>query len=164
MNAYEYQIQAQRTECDQHASAKRIADTGVPMVRVMHAALGLTGEVGELAAAVEHWVYYRQELDRNNVKEELGDCLWYIAEMCNALDFNLEDVMGANLRKLKQRYPEKYQDALAEEQARNRAAERQVMLSSDYPRFCTRCAFTPVHKNNAIGICPNCIKPEEVTG
>ena len=170
MEGYDYQIAAGRTECDQQAAAERIYDQGLRAVRTMHAVLGLTGEVGELSTAVEKWLYYRQNLDRANVKEELGDCLWYIAELCRALDLSLTDVMDCNLAKLKLRYPERYKDELAEERVRNRVAERKAMLESDreyrltpdYPRLCTRCTFTPVHKSNAIGVCPNCIKPGEV--
>jgi len=125
----------------------------------------MTGEVGELAAAVERWIYYGQELDRANVKEELGDLLWYIAECCNAMDFDLQNVMECNIAKLKKRYPAKYDGERAKEENRNRPAERaevsaeEYRLTPDYPRLCVRCGFTPVHKSNALGICPNCIKP-----
>jgi hypothetical protein len=68
-----YQRLAARTECDQEKVARRMAgpypadpeslgvSTLLP-VRVNHGVLGLAGEVGELAAAVERWLYYGHEL------------------------------------------------------------------------------------------------------
>lgn len=40
-----------------------------------------------------------------HLKEELGDCLWMIAEACVALDITLRSVMEANIEKLWERYP-----------------------------------------------------------
>lgn len=126
----EYQRLAARTECDQEASRLRIVGgelrndlAGLTPVRLNHAVIGLVGEVGELAAEVEHWLYYGQPLDDGNVHEELGDCLWYIALACNALGLDLGRVMEANVAKLRARYPEKYSDERAKEANRDRAAE-----------------------------------------
>ena len=40
------------------------------------------------------------------LKKELGDICWYIAETATALDLSLEDIMAANIEKLRKRYPE----------------------------------------------------------
>jgi NTP pyrophosphatase (non-canonical NTP hydrolase) len=87
----------------------------------------MTGEVGELATAIEKWMWYGQVLDQTNIKEELGDLLWYIAELCNALNLNLADVMDCNIAKLQKRYPEKFTEQLAAEENRDRAAEREAI-------------------------------------
>lgn len=47
--------------------------------------LGMIGELGELATAVE-------KVDIQNIKKELGDCLWYITATCNELGIPLEQV------------------------------------------------------------------------
>ena len=47
----------------------------------------------------------KEELYRE-LKKELGDCLWMIAEACFALDFSMDEVMQLNIDKLKARYPE----------------------------------------------------------
>lgn len=46
------------------------------------------------------------EFDKEHIKKELGDCLWMIAEACEALDLDMDDVMQTNIDKLKARYPE----------------------------------------------------------
>jgi NTP pyrophosphatase (non-canonical NTP hydrolase) len=79
-------------------------------------ALGLNGESGEVAEIVKKIV--RKGLDfklltdqtilepdslRSQIKAELGDCLWYIAQTCDQCNFDLEEVAQANIDKLTQR-------------------------------------------------------------
>lgn len=140
MNPSEYQRAAARTECDQRHSLGRFNATAVHPggledwllpVRLNHAVIGLAGEAGELAGLVEKWLYYGQALDPARWKDELGDCLWYIALACNALGLDLGEVMEANIRKLRARYPEGYADALAAErdrQAEAAALEQQALV------------------------------------
>lgn len=136
MNPREYQNLAGQTECDEEAASRRrsLYDVGAgkklpPLLatRLSHAAFGLSTETGELTDALKKWLYYGQNLDTANIKEELGDCLWYIALACNALGFNMNEVMEANIAKLRQRYPEKYTDAQAAEENRDRRAEKKVL-------------------------------------
>ena len=37
------------------------------------------------------------------IKKELGDVLWYLANLCNELDFTLNEVAEENLEKLNNR-------------------------------------------------------------
>ena len=53
--------------------------------RVDHAMRGLVTEVGELVDAYKRHLYYGEELDIVNIKEEIGDCFWYIALASDAL-------------------------------------------------------------------------------
>lgn len=62
MNLNNYQKLAGRTECDQVAARYRINSGEVPSkcllpTRLLHACIGLSGEVGKLAGAVERWLY-----------------------------------------------------------------------------------------------------------
>ena len=68
--------------------------------------MGLCGESGEVIDIVKKHLHHGHELDKKHIFEELGDVMWYIAELCTTLDFKLEDVMIANIEKLKKRYPE----------------------------------------------------------
>jgi len=72
----------------------------------MHAVLGIVTEAGELADAMKKNLAYRKELDTVNIKEELGDLMFYIQMACNHFGFKLEDVIETNIRKLQRRYPE----------------------------------------------------------
>lgn len=77
---------------------------------LQHAAIGLAGEVGELADTVKRFVFYRQQLDKENVVEELGDILWYLALAATAVGADLGKLAEQNIDKLKRRYPHHYTD------------------------------------------------------
>ena len=59
------------------------------------------------------------ELDKEHLAKELGDIAWYLAEAATALDMDLEDILQANLDKLRNRYPEGFSC----EKSRNRREE-----------------------------------------
>lgn len=69
-------------------------------------ALGLVGEAGEVAEHIKKAVFHRHAIDREKLKKELGDVLWYAAALCTNLDLTMEEVMTGNIEKLQQRYPE----------------------------------------------------------
>lgn len=77
---------------------------------LMHATLGIAGEAGEIVDAVKKSVIYGKELDVANMREEIGDIMWYIALACRTLDFDLDELLDENIAKLAKRYPEKYTD------------------------------------------------------
>lgn len=70
-----------------------------------HALHGMVGEVGELHSIYQK-AYQGHEFDNEHAKKELGDLLWFIAEYCTAIGWNLDSVMQLNIDKLKVRYPE----------------------------------------------------------
>lgn len=132
MTPNKYQQLASRTICPQDKPLPRLSALsksleGYEGVKLLHAVIGLTGEVGELAGAVEKYAYYGQPLDETNIKEELGDILWYVAEACEALDIGMADVMEANIRKLRLRFPDKYTNEDAKEENRDRQAEAKAI-------------------------------------
>lgn len=73
---------------------------------LLDGALGLTGEAGEVAEIIKKTEFQGHWLDKNKLKEELGDIMWYIALIATTLDISIEDIMVANINKLKARYPE----------------------------------------------------------
>ena len=74
---------------------------------IVYPTLGLTNEAGEVAGKVKKIFRDRggvvSEDDRVALTLELGDVLWYLAELCTQLGINLDDVAAANLRKLEDR-------------------------------------------------------------
>lgn len=76
--------------------------------RLLHAAIGLVTESGEFIDALKKFLFYGRSLDRVNLKEELGDILWYAAVAMSALDTTFEEEMDRVIRKLRTRYPEKF--------------------------------------------------------
>lgn len=73
---------------------------------LINGVMGLCGESGEAIDIVKKWLAQGHELDREKLAKELGDIAWYLAETAYALDLPLEDVLQANIDKLKKRYPE----------------------------------------------------------
>lgn len=76
-----------------------------PHDRLYHAVFGLASEAGEVAGILQK-VYQGHTLDIPHMDKELGDCLWMIAEACEALGTDMDYVMQLNIDKLKARYPE----------------------------------------------------------
>ncbi|UTH13308.1 nucleoside triphosphate pyrophosphohydrolase family protein [Macrococcus equipercicus] len=74
-------------------------------------ALGLTGEAGEVADQIKKHVFHGHQLDRDELKKELGDVLWYIANLAAVNGIELAEVAELNINKLKKRYPEGFSQA-----------------------------------------------------
>jgi NTP pyrophosphatase (non-canonical NTP hydrolase) len=70
------------------------------------AALGLTGEAGEVAELVKKWFAHGHPEDKDKLVKELGDVLWYVAEMASRCDIRLDSIAEQNIAKLKARYPD----------------------------------------------------------
>lgn len=70
-----------------------------------HALFGMASEVGEL-----HGIYQKSYqghlIDDVHVQKELGDLLWFVAEICTANGWTLETIARMNIEKLKARYPD----------------------------------------------------------
>lgn len=86
--------------------AQRTSNTHAPSAKVGNGLLGLCGEVGECADLWKKAIYQGHEFDRLHCAKELGDVLWYVAELAVGLGYTLEDVAQMNIDKLKARYPD----------------------------------------------------------
>lgn len=85
---------------------------------LMHMAIGICGEAGELIDAIKKQVIYRKSLDRENVIEELGDLEFYMEGMRQGLDVSREECIAANIAKLSKRYESlQYSDSAAQNRA-----------------------------------------------
>lgn len=106
MDANEYQKYALRTQ-------KADRD---PRDRLIVSMMGLCGEAGEASNIVKKHVFHGHDLDREHLKEELGDVAWYLAAAADAIGVSLNDILQANIDKLYARYP----GGFDEERSRNR--------------------------------------------
>lgn len=90
----------------------------------LHMVLGMQTEAAEIADVYKKCIAYKKPLDFVNIKEELGDLMWYIANICNMNGWDLRDIMQTNIDKLSSRYPEKF----TEENAINRDIEKERFI------------------------------------
>ncbi len=71
---------------------------------IVYPTLGLTNEAGEFAGKVKKIFRDKNgvidDADREALKQELGDVLWYLAQIATELGVTLEDVASSNLTKL----------------------------------------------------------------
>lgn len=71
---------------------------------LLHMAVGVAGEAGELLDAVKKAVIYRKPLDVENMTEELSDIEFYLEGIRQILKVSREQVIEANIAKLSVRY------------------------------------------------------------
>ncbi|HLV36833.1 MAG TPA: nucleoside triphosphate pyrophosphohydrolase family protein, partial [Spirillospora sp.] len=71
---------------------------------IVYPTLGLVNEAGEVAGKIKKNFRDRDgeitDDDREALKGELGDVLWYLTQICTNLGLTLEEVAEANLDKL----------------------------------------------------------------
>lgn len=96
MTLNEYQDLAQRT------SNKALDMKG----HLFNGVLGLAGEAGECADLLKKHYYQDGRNFVDDLEDELGDVLWYVAESAKAMGLSLEEVAQRNIDKLRKRYPQ----------------------------------------------------------
>lgn len=119
---------AVRTECDYTPVIGRVVNPKT--LALIHGAMGLATESGEFLDSVKKHIFYGAPLDIVNLKEEMGDLLWYLAILANMMgEANFTNILQANIEKLRARYPEKF----TEEKAGNRnfPVEREILSKWD---------------------------------
>lgn len=80
-------------------------------------ALGLAGESGEVVDTIKKVAYHSKPMSpelRVKLLYELGDIMWYIANLAEALNSNLDEVCDMVIAKLKERYPDGFNEQRAE--------------------------------------------------
>lgn len=90
---------------------------------LLHAAIGLAGEAGELLDAVRKHVFEGQPLVEDDVIEELGDLCFYLEAACQAIQMSRADIEELNMAKLFERYKDGYSDQQAQDRADKAGAE-----------------------------------------
>ena len=85
---------------------------GLPVHRLLTAALGLGSETGEFVEIVKKMFLQGKPPSEDNIfhmKRELGDIMWYWTTACAALDLDPYEVISENQEKLASRYGEKFE-------------------------------------------------------
>lgn len=159
----QYQKEAARTEASQWSAWQRLSgmeakagsmDNEHPMVkaiRLMHGIIGIINELGEITSEIQRRYWYGKPITDEDmakkIKDEAGDLLWHLQQVLSSFGVKLEDVLLANLAKLKVRYPNAgWEWDKAQEENRDRAKEAEVQqnpcveVADDYDRSRQRYA------------------------
>lgn len=99
MKLNEYQALARRTQNHELLMCEKES----------HALHGLSGEVGEIHSIYQK-IYQGHNKDYNKIIDEMGDLLWFVAELADALCVSLDHVAEHNIEKLRKRYPEGFSE------------------------------------------------------
>lgn len=92
---------------------------------LLHMAMGIAGEAGELLDAVKKHVIYDKPLDIENVVEEKGDIEFYMEGMRSALGITRDQTIQANTDKLLTGSNARYKLGTYSDQAAQDRADKQ---------------------------------------
>lgn len=95
MNLQDYQKNINRAIPD-HTSKKD---------EVLHWAIGLSEECGEVMSVLKHHFYGGEDLNKEELAKEVGDVLWYLSMLCTSCDINIDVAAELNVAKLEHRFP-----------------------------------------------------------
>ncbi len=93
MDLNEYQKLCQKTAVKIRNKEKELMTWG----------LGVSGEAGDVAGCIKKTIIHRDN-QKEGIRENVGDTLWYLAMICNFFGWNLEDIMKENIKKLEKRH------------------------------------------------------------
>ena len=98
MDFDEYQEKAQLT--DQFPDKKRDGALMIPL-------LGIAGETGTLLSEFKKKIRDKESYEgfKDRAEEELGDILWYLANVASHLGLSLSSIAAKNLHKTQERWP-----------------------------------------------------------
>ena len=78
--------------------------------RIIYPTLGLAGEAGEVCEKIKKALRDAEgkidNIRAHEIKLELGDVLWYIANLAEDLNITLDDIAEENIKKLRLRQEE----------------------------------------------------------
>ncbi|MBU0646368.1 nucleoside triphosphate pyrophosphohydrolase family protein [Patescibacteria group bacterium] len=98
MDFNEYQTESRKTA--KYTEGEAANFKGLPIYPV----LGLVGEAGEVAEKMKKIIRDNNGVIDQERKDllikEIGDVLWYTAQLCTDLDLSMDDVAQTNLDKL----------------------------------------------------------------
>lgn len=90
---------------------------------LIHMAMGVSGEAGELLDAIKKPTIYRKPIDMENVIEELGDLEFFMERIRQMTGITREQTIQANIAKLGKRYS---QGTYSNTQAQVRADKQEL--------------------------------------
>lgn len=89
-------------------AAQRTSSTTTSQDKILNGLLGIFGEGGECSDIYKKYLYQGHPPEKEHMKKELGDVMWYVAELATGLGMTLDEIAQMNIDKLQVRYPVKF--------------------------------------------------------
>lgn len=86
-------------------------------------AMGLAGEAGEVTDYLKKVLFHDHDLELDVLEKEMGDVLWYLANLASEYNTTLTKIMQKNVDKLRERYPDGFK---TEDSKRRKEYEEQL--------------------------------------
>ena len=91
---------------DPGAGRNRLARLTYDQINLLHGAIGLVTEAGELLDAIKRAIFYGTGFDMANILEEMGDAEFYLDLCRSGAGVSRRKVLRGNTGKLHKRYPD----------------------------------------------------------
>lgn len=111
LSPQEYSARSLTRDLPNYAPILQRLEQNPALMRLNHAASGMSGECGEVLEQVKKAIMYGSPIDRQKLLLECGDVLWYMSVMLDALGSSFGHVMYLNDEKLSKRYPQGFNEA-----------------------------------------------------
>lgn len=105
MESYFYETFRMNLKEYQKACKKTAKKFETPEKEIFTWGLGIAGEAGDIAGCIKK-TYAHDNDQKQGIKENIGDMLWYAAMICNFFNWDFDEVLNENIEKLKKRYPD----------------------------------------------------------
>lgn len=165
MNPETYIENALVTESqDFDAIRARLTDRNI---RLLHCAMGVATEAGELLDAIKKALFYGREVDTVNFSEEMFDVTWYLAIGIHELRTSFEQGFDTNIAKLKARYGERFSEARAVNRdldTERRILEGEPLLPNSFEDITDGVAIPMDYRLPSLGGCSLALDLKDGTG
>lgn len=102
-------------------------------LELLHCAVGMADEAGEVLDHIKKFVYHGKPLDRADIASEFGDLEWYKTNALRLLGIKYSETLEANIIKLDARYPDgRDKNYLAQVSAKDVLGENDKIRSALY--------------------------------
>lgn len=115
---------------DYQKAAERTSGDLTSWDKVRNGCYGLNGEAGECIDILKKTEFQGHAFDPMKMVDELGDVLWYVAQLATGLGVTLEYVAQHNVDKLLARYP----DGFDSEKKYSQKGVRKCLTASPSPK------------------------------
>lgn len=96
----------------------------------LYFAVGLAGEVGEVCEEVKKAYRDARQFDKEKLTNELGDVLWYLANIASNAGISLDTIIERNVEKLTKRHGSSYKPQASDHETGYRRKGPHVELYS----------------------------------